>query len=115
MSSPASLSEAEFRSKLQETFDRIESAFEDVDPDVAECDQQFGALTLRLRGGSRIILSAQPSVRQLWLALAAKGTAVHFNWDAAGSRWIDDKGKGIEVLSFLREHLREAVGLNPAF
>jgi iron donor protein CyaY len=104
-------SEAEFRTALQKTFDRIEDAFSEVDPDVVECDQSHGALTLRLADRSRVILSAQPSVRQLWLALAARGTAVHFDFDLAQGKWVDDKGQGFELLAYLQTYLREATGV----
>ena len=104
----SSLSETEFRKVMQTTLDRVEKAFADVDPDVAECEQALGSMTITFADRSRCILSAQPSVRQLWLALAAKGTAHHFNWD--GARWQDDKGKGIELLSFLEGYYRELTG-----
>lgn len=104
----AQLSEAEFRKIMQTTLDRVESAFEGVDPDLAECEQSLGSMTITFSDRSRCILSAQPSVRQLWLALAAKGTAYHFIWD--GSHWNDDKGKGIELLAFLESYFGEMTG-----
>jgi iron donor protein CyaY len=103
--------EAEYRKKIQDVFDRIEKAFRDVDPDVAECEQSMGSLTITLADQSRCILSSQPSVQQLWLALAARGTAYHFNFDSAQQVWLDDKGRKIEVLSFLSIYLYEATGL----
>lgn len=109
------MEEAEYRGLLQKTLDSIESAFDNVDPDVAECEQAFGALTIKLADGSRCILSAQPSVRQLWLALAARGTAYHFNYETAQSRWMDDKGKGIELKSFLTDFLKDAAGVGISF
>jgi CyaY protein len=104
------LSEAEFRKILQSTLDRIEKAFADVDPDVAEAEQSLGSMTITFADRSRCILSAQPSVRQLWLALASRGTAYHFNWDAAHSQWRDDKGRDVELLSFLEGYLRDITG-----
>jgi iron donor protein CyaY len=108
MVKPGPVTEPEFRKTLQATLDRIERAFEDIDPDVAECEQSLGSMTITLADRTRCILSAQPSVRQLWLALAARGTAFHFNWD--GAHWRDDKGKGIELEGFLAQFLREATG-----
>jgi CyaY protein len=104
-----SLSEAEYRKKIQETFDRIQRAFENVDPDAAECEIQFGALTVTFPDRTKCILSAQPSVRQLWLALASRGTAYHFDYHLASSTWVDDKGKGIELISFLETFFRETL------
>jgi len=115
------LSETEFRAKIQSTFDQIEKPFERVDPDVAECEQSLGSMTITLSDRSRCILSAQPSVRQLWLALAARGTAVHFNFQGShtsghtNGQWIDDKGKGIELLSFLQAYLKDTTGVSISF
>ena len=102
--------EAEYRRRVQAVFDRIEKAFAQVDPDVAECEQVMGSLTITLADQSRCILSSQPSVEQLWLALAAKGMAFHFNFDPIQKVWLDDKGKNIEILSYLSRYLEEATG-----
>jgi CyaY protein len=104
------LSEADFRRIMQTTLDRIERAFADVDPDLAECDQSLGSMTIVFTDRTRCIISAQPSVRQLWLALASRGTAYHFNWDAGQSRWMDDKGRGIELFQFLQTFFGEITG-----
>jgi CyaY protein len=103
--------EAEYRSVMKNTLDRVERAFDAVDPDVAECSVQFGALSIVFPNGQRCILSSQPSVRQLWMAVAAKGIAYHFDFDARAGEWRDDKGLGIEPLRFLQEFLKESVGL----
>lgn len=102
------MTEAEYREKIKKTLDHIESAFEGVDPDLAECEQSLGSMTITLADRSRCILSAQPSVRQLWLALASKGVAFHFNFDSVTQKWMDDKGKGIEILSYLKSFIKEA-------
>lgn len=105
-------SEADYRAVMKETLDRVEKAFDSIDPDHAECATQFGALTILMNktGGQKVILSAQPSVRQLWLALAAKGVAHHFDYDHEKKLWLDDKGQGIEVLAFLEKFLTESLG-----
>lgn len=108
---PTQLSEADYRARIQETFDRISKAVDPVDPDVVECEVAFGALTLKLSDGSKVILSAQPSVRQLWMAVTSRAIAVHFNWDGGGSRWVDDRGAGTELLSFLETHMKTTAGL----
>lgn len=109
------LQETEYRKKLEDTLGRVESAFEDVDPDVAECEEQLGALTIRFADGARCILSAQPSVRQLWLAVAARGVAFHFNYDPESDQWVDDKGRGIELLAYLKDYIKEQTGLELEF
>jgi iron donor protein CyaY len=103
--------EADYRKRVQETFDEVAAQFEDVDPDVAECEQAFGVVTITFPDRTKIILSAQPSVRQLWVALASRGTAYHFSFDAALQQWRDDKGRDIEVKSLLKTVLQETAGL----
>lgn len=107
--------EAEYRSVIQSTLSRVEKAFYDVDPDVAECSVQFGALTIAFPTGQRCILSSQPSVQQLWMAVAAKGIAFHFDYDGSLKQWRDDRGQGIEPLVFLEKFLKEMTGLEIKF
>jgi iron donor protein CyaY len=68
-------------------------------------------LTITFGDRSRCILSAQPSVRQLWLALASEGTAYHFEFDRGSAAWRDDKGRDIELHSFLKQYLKKKTGL----
>jgi CyaY protein len=105
------LNEKEYRQRIAETFSRIEQAFENVDPDRVECTQSQGALTLLAANGAKCILSAQPSVRQLWMAVAARGVAFHFDWNAEQAQWLDDKGRGIELWSYLRQYVKETAGV----
>jgi iron donor protein CyaY len=106
------MQETEYRKLIQDAFDRIEMAFDAVDPDIAECEQSLGALTIKFSDGSRCVLSSQPSVRQLWMAVASRGLAFHFNYDSASQEWIDDKGRNIELISYLKSYLKETTGQN---
>jgi iron donor protein CyaY len=108
---PKDWPEAEYRKCVQETFDDVTAQFEDVDPDVAECEQAFGVVTISFPNRTKVILSAQPAVRQVWVAMAAKGTAVHFNFDHVAGRWRDDKGRDIELKALLTQVLDEAAGV----
>jgi iron donor protein CyaY len=103
--------ESNYRNLIQQLYDRIELALESVDPDLVECEQTLGSLVLTLSDRSKCILSAQPSVQQLWLALASRGTAYHFNYDQTKNQWLDDKGLGVEVVSLLEKLLKETTGL----
>ena len=107
--------ESEYRKTVAGTLERVADALEDVDPDRVECELTLGVLTLTLPGRIKIILSAQPSVRQLWLALASQGTAHHFGWDTTRGQWLDDKGRGLEVFSVLAEVLAQSAGLQVRF
>jgi len=116
MSAPAAaMTESEFRRLAKAMHDRIEAQFDQVDPDDVECDVAQGALTLTLRDGARWVLSQQPPVRQLWLAVASKGRAFHFDYRAADGRWHDDKGENVELLAYLEALLQEVAGLRVTF
>lgn len=98
--------------KFSRFFGTIDRVFENIDPDIAECEQSQGALTIQFADRSRCILSAQPSVRQLWVALASRGTAYHFDFDTTTQTWLDDKGRGIELIQFLEGFVKEQTGLS---
>jgi iron donor protein CyaY len=104
------LDEKRYRHLLDETFARIDRAFENVDPDLAESNLSQGALTVTMRGSQRLILSPQPSPRQLWVAF--RDRAWHFDWhEEGGGRWLDDRGQGVEVLTLVAQITREAAGV----
>ncbi|NCN42622.1 iron donor protein CyaY [bacterium] len=100
------MDEKTYRLLVKQAYQKVEDAFEAIDPDVAEVEPGQGTLSI-LSSKGKIILSTQPSVRQLWLAVAAKGVAIHFNWDEAGKRWVDDKQGDKELYSFLETTLRD--------
>lgn len=105
------MEEKEYRQLVDKTFRALERAFDNVDPDEAEFENSQGAVTIRFSNGTRCILSQQPSVRQLWVAVAAQGVAYHFNYDAASATWRDDKGKGIELISCVKSVVKESSGV----
>jgi CyaY protein len=109
------MTEQEFRRLAKAVYDRIEAQFDRVDPDQVECEVAQGALTLILSDGAKWVLSQQPPVRQLWLAVASKGRAYHFDYDAAGGVWRDDKDPGVELLSHLQQLLHEVAGVRLTF
>jgi iron donor protein CyaY len=97
-----------YRHLLDETYARVDRAFEDVDPDLAEVTISQGALTVQFSGKLRLMLTPQPSPRQLWVAYSVQ--AWHFDWDAARGVWTDDRGLGIELMALIEQTTREAVG-----
>lgn len=103
---PLQMEEKDYRLMVKEVYARVESALDDVDPDLVETEQGQGTLTL-ITGRGKIILSMQPSVRQIWLAVAALGVALHFSYDASKKSWMDDKGEGKELFAFLKTTLQE--------
>ena len=106
------LDEKLYRGLLDETFARVDRAFEDVDPDLAEVTVAQGSLTVLFNEKVRLMLTPQPAVRQLWVAFEVR--AWHFDWDAARGAWMDDRGLGIELGKLIEETTREAVGVEIA-
>jgi CyaY protein len=96
-----------YRQLVDDAFHRIDAAFEDIDPDLAESTSSQGTLTILYEQKLRFILSPQAPVRQIWAAF--KDRAWHFDRDAAGN-WMDDRGRGIELFRLVEDITREAVG-----
>jgi len=107
------LDEKTYRRLLDDTFARIDRAFEHVDPDLAESSVSQGALTVTMRGSQRLILSPQPSPRQLWIAF--RDRAWHFDWNEGRGCWLDDRGQNIEALALVAELTQSAAGVSPKF
>jgi CyaY protein len=93
------MDEKRYRQLLDDAYARVDKAFEDVDPDVVEVSVSQGALTVTFFERQRLMLTPQPSPRQLWVAF--RDRAWHFNWDEATSRWMDDRGEGVELYSLI--------------
>lgn len=105
----STLDEKSYRRILDDTFDHIDKAFEDVDPDAAEVNVSQGTLTLTFSGGLRFMLTPQPSPRQLWVAF--RDRAWHFDYDPSTGRWLDDRGEGIEALKLVEDTTRTVAGV----
>ena len=99
------LDEKRYRQLLDDAYARVDRAFEDVDPDVAEVSISQGTLTITFFEKQRLMLTPQPSPRQLWVAF--RDRAWHFDWDDAGQRWMDDRGQGIELYGLIESTTRD--------
>jgi iron donor protein CyaY len=99
------IDEKTYRHLLDETFARVDRAFEAVDPDLAEVALSQGTLTITFFEKQRLMLTPQPSPRQLWAAF--RDRAWHFDWDQARAAWLDDRGQGIELFSLIERTTRE--------
>jgi CyaY protein len=103
------LDEKTYRQLVDETYARVDRAFEHVDPDLAEVTISQGALTVLYNEKVKLMLTPQPPVRQLWVAF--RDRAWHFDWDAAKGAWMDDRGLGIEVQKLVEDTTREMTGV----
>lgn len=82
-----SLTEARFHDLVDTTQQNLEDLFDDSGLDV-DMENSGGVLTLRFEGGSQLIFSRQPALRQLWLA--ARSGGFHFDYDAESGKWMCD-------------------------
>src|SRR5215468_3742811 len=104
------IDEKVYRKLIDDTFARIDRAFEAVDPDVAEVSVSQGALTIEFADRLRLMLTPQPSPRQLWVAF--RDRAWHFDWDEARRAWLDDRGQGVELHDLIQRTTRDTAGVD---
>jgi CyaY protein len=107
------MDESTYERLADDAFRTIGDAFEDVDPDVADCELAGDVVTITLRGGGKCIVNTQRPARQIWLAATSR--AWHFSWDEARRRWIDDKGQGDELYATIARIVKETTGADVAF
>ncbi len=103
------IDEKTYRQLLDDTFERVDRAFEDVDPDLAEVSVSQGALTVIFMEKLRLMLTPQPAPRQLWVAF--RDRAWHFDWSAERRTWLDDRGQGVDLFGLIEETTRESGGV----
>ncbi len=104
--------ESTYRKQVDEIFQVIDAAFEDVDPDLVESSYGQGTLTLQFADGKRCILSPQAPVRQIWVAY--KDRAWHMSRDEKTGRWLDDRGQGTELYALVEDITRQGAGVQVA-
>jgi CyaY protein len=106
------MDESTYQQLADRTFRAIGDAFEDVDPEVVDCEIAGDVVTLAFPGGRKCVLNTQRPARQIWLAANAR--AWHFSWDPAQARWVDDKGRG-DLFATLGAIVKEATGVDLVF
>ncbi|HXN33178.1 MAG TPA: iron donor protein CyaY [Polyangiaceae bacterium] len=107
------MDESTYQKLADEAFRAIGDAFEDVDPEVVDCEAAGDVVTLTMRGGGKCIVNTQRPTRQIWLAAIAR--AWHFSWDEAGKRWVDDKGLGDELYATIARVVKQTTGADVTF
>lgn len=109
MSGAPLIEEKVYRRLVDEVFARIDAAFADADPDLAESTLSQGTLTITFPRGLRFIVSPQTPVRQIWVAF--RDRAWHFDLDRAANLWRDDRGAGVELYDLVERTTRETAGV----
>lgn len=101
---------AAYASAVATFFKRLVTAADAVDPDLLECDATGDMVTFTApRSGAKVIVNTQRAVWQVWVA--GKGEGVHFS-RAADGRWLDDKGKGLELGAWVAACVQDASGVS---
>lgn len=102
------MNDAAFTVAASQLFKRLIVAVDRADPDVLEADATFDMVTIvATKTGEKIIVNTQRAVRQMWVA--GQGAGLHFSYDTSG-RWLDDKGKGIELFAWVSQCVEAASG-----
>jgi CyaY protein len=104
------MEEKQYRQLVDEAFRRIDAAFENVDPDLAESTFSQGALTIVFRETQQLILSPQAPTLQIWVAF--RDRAWHFGLRPEGDGWVDDRGQGIDLFGLIVDLAHTAAGVS---
>lgn len=105
--------DAAYATAIAQLFKRVVKAIDAADPDVVECDATGDMVTITAtKTGEKVVVNTQRAVQQLWVA--GKGVGVHFSLGDDG-RWLDDKQKGLEALSWIAECVAAATGQRLTF
>jgi CyaY protein len=80
------MTEAEFNDRVDDDFDRIEEALDDLDTDI-DAELNGSVLTLTCENGTQIIFSRQSATRELWMAARSGG----FHFALRDDRWCCTK------------------------
>jgi CyaY protein len=107
------MDEAIYNQRVAALFRRMLAALDAVDPDVLEADSTGDMLTITAASGEKCIVNTQRAVRQVWVA--GKGEGIHFDYREAQGRWVDDKDRGLELLSHVERVLEDISGQQVRF
>jgi CyaY protein len=98
-----------YAASVSSFFKRLVAAVDAIDPDLIECDATGDMVTITAsKSGTKVIVNTQRAVNQIWVA--GKSAGVHFSQQPDG-RWMDDKGKGLELGAWVVECVRDASGV----
>ena len=87
--------------------ERVATWLEDFDPDEVDYATPDGVVTIEFADGVRFVLNRQAGAHQMWYAAGAR--AWHYDWDADGERWVDDRD-GHDLYENVARTLSEKLG-----
>jgi CyaY protein len=101
------MEEARYHGLIAGAWKRILAAADQIDPDILDAVGTGDMVTLTASNGEKVVVNTQRAVRQIWVA--GKSQGIHFSL-AADGRWMDDKGKGIELFGWVSECVQAITG-----
>ena len=103
------LTEATYNGLVADLFKRLLKGLDAVDPDALDADSTGDMVTITGgKSGQKVVINTQRAVNQIWVA--GKGAGIHFDWNPTASKWVDDKGKGLELFAWVSECVEAASG-----
>jgi CyaY protein len=103
------IDEGRYHQLATAAFKHLVTAADQADPDQLETDSTGDMVTLTASSGEKCIVNTQRAARQIWVA--GKSQGIHFSYDDASGRWLDDKGKGLELFAFVKDVVRTISGV----
>lgn len=103
------MDESTYERLAADAFRRVLDLFDDVDPADADVEPGGDVIRVAYRGGGQVVMNTQRPARQIWLA--GGRNAWHFSYDEKSGAWLDDKGRGDELVATLKRLTRDAVGV----
>ncbi len=100
------MNENQYTDSLDELMLNIEDAIDEAELDI-DYETSAGILTLTCENNTKVILSRQTPLLQLWLA--AKSGGFHFDFEDTKQLWIRDSD-GRDFMSVLNQCLSEQSG-----
>ncbi len=103
------LPEATYNGLVADLFKRLLKGLDAVDPDALDADSTGDMVTITgSKSGQKVVINTQRAVSQIWVA--GNGAGIHFDWNASTSKWLDDKGKGLELYAWVSQCVEAASG-----
>ncbi len=103
------LEDAAYNTLVADVFKRLLKGLDTVDPDALDADSTGDMVTVTgNKSGQKVVVNTQRAVRQLWVA--GNGAGIHFDFEPSTGRWLDDKGKGLELYAWISTCVEAASG-----
>ncbi len=102
------MDETQYNQLVAAAFGTLLRALDKVDPDVLDADSTGDMVTVTSAAGQKVVVNTQRAARQIWVA--GKGLGLHFSL-APDGRWMDDKGKGVELFAFVADAVETISGV----